>query len=89
MKYLLVYLIIINALTLLFMLVDKVKAKRNLWRIPERTLLSLCALGGSLGGLLGMKLFRHKTLHLRFSIGIPVMLAVHVVILVFLVIRFA
>lgn len=89
MKYLLVYLIIINALTLLFMLVDKVKAKRNLWRIPERTLLSLCALGGSLGGLLGMKLFRHKTLYLRFSIGIPVMLAVHVVILVFLVIRFA
>lgn len=89
MKYLLVYLIIINALTLLFMLVDKVKAKRNLWRIPERTLLSLCALGGSLGGLLGMKLFRHKTLHLRFSIGIPVMLAVHVVILIFLVIRFA
>jgi uncharacterized membrane protein YsdA (DUF1294 family) len=89
MKYLLVYLIIVNALTLLFMLVDKVKAKRNLWRIPERTLLSLCALGGSLGGLLGMKLFRHKTLHLRFSIGIPVMLAVHVVILVFLVIRFA
>ena len=89
MKYLLVYLIIVNALTLLFMLVDKVKAKRNLWRIPERTLLSLCALGGSLGGLLGMKLFRHKTLHLRFSVGIPVMLAVHVVILVFLVIRFA
>ena len=89
MKYLLVYLIIVNALTLLFMLVDKVKAKRNLWRIPERTLLSLCALGGSLGGLLGMKLFRHKTLHLPFSIGIPVMLAVHVVILVFLVIRFA
>lgn len=89
MKYLLVYLVIINALTLLFMLVDKVKAKRNLWRIPERTLLSLCALGGSLGGLLGMKLFRHKTLHLRFSIGIPVMLAVHVVILVFLVIRYA
>jgi uncharacterized membrane protein YsdA (DUF1294 family) len=89
MKYLLVYLVIINALTLLFMLADKIKAKRNLWRIPERTLLSLCALGGSLGGLLGMKLFRHKTLHLRFSIGIPVMLAVHVVILVFLVIRFA
>ena len=89
MKYLLVYLIIVNALTMLFMLVDKVKAKRNLWRIPERTLLSLCALGGTLGGLLGMKLFRHKTLHLRFSIGIPVMLAVHVVILVFLVIRFA
>ena len=89
MKALVPYLVIINAAALLFMLVDKVKAKRTLWRIPERTLLSLCALGGSLGGLLGMKLFRHKTLHLRFSIGIPVMLAVHVVILVFLVIRFA
>ena len=89
MEFVLLYLLTINAAGFLSMLVDKHKAKKNQWRIPERTLLSLCALGGSLGGLLGMKLFRHKTLHLRFSVGIPVMLAVHVVILVFLVIRFA
>ena len=75
-----IYLAIINALTLLLMLIDKIKARKKCWRIPERTLLGLCAIGGSVGGLLGMKLFRHKTLHPRFSIGIPVMLAVQIVL---------
>lgn len=87
MKYLLVYLVIINALAWLLMLVDKLKAKKNRWRIPEKVLLGTCAIGGSLGGLIGMRLFRHKTLHPRFSIGIPVMLAVHIVLLVLLMIR--
>lgn len=77
MKILYCYLLIINALTFLFMLMDKQKARKKRWRIPERTLLSLCAIGGSLGGLLGMYLFRHKTKHTRFAIGIPVMLIVH------------
>lgn len=80
MKYFFIYLAIINAVSFLSMLVDKIKAKKKLWRIPERTLLSLCAIGGSIGGLLGMKLFRHKTLHPQFSIGIPVMLAVQIVV---------
>lgn len=88
MKYLYIYLVIINALSFLFMLFDKVKAKKNLWRTPERVLLSLCAAGGSLGGYLGMQLARHKTRHLRFSIGIPVMLAVHIMLLVALHILF-
>lgn len=79
MKYLYYYLILINALSLLLMLLDKAKAKKNLWRIPERVLLGICAAGGSLGGILGMKLFRHKTKHPQFSIGIPVMLALHIV----------
>lgn len=87
MKYLLVYLIIINALSFLLMLIDKIKAKNNRWRIPERMLLAVCALGGSLGGLMGMKLFRHKTLHPRFSIGVPIMLALHTVLLVILATR--
>ena len=87
MKYLLIYLLLINAVSMLFMLTDKVKAKKNRWRIPERTLLGLCAIGGSLGGLIGMRLFRHKTLHPRFSIGIPVMLALQIVGLVFLCLR--
>lgn len=77
-----IYLVIINAASFLVMLADKRKAIKNRRRIPERTLLGLCALGGSLGGLAAMRLFRHKTLHLRFSIGIPVMLAVHTVLLV-------
>lgn len=84
MRFLYGYLLLINALSLLLMLLDKIKAKKNLWRIPERVLLLVCAAGGSLGGILGMKLFRHKTLHPQFSIGIPVMLALHVVALVML-----
>lgn len=81
MKYLLLYLCIINALSFLLMLIDKQKAKKNRWRIRERTLLGISALGGSLGGLLGMYLLRHKTLHKRFSIGIPLMLLAHLIIL--------
>ena len=87
MKYLFIYLALVNAVSFLLMLVDKVKAKKKLWRIPERVLLGVSAIGGSLGGLLGMKLFRHKTLHPQFSIGIPVMLAVHIVLLVVLYIK--
>lgn len=82
MKYLFIYLAIVNALAFLLMLIDKIKAKHKRWRIPEKTLLGVCAIGGSLGGLVSMKLFRHKTLHPQFSIGIPVMLAVHIVALV-------
>jgi uncharacterized membrane protein YsdA (DUF1294 family) len=66
------------------MLVDKHKARKNRWRIPERTLLTVAAIGGSLGSYIGMQLFRHKTKHVAFSIGIPVILAVHILILVFL-----
>lgn len=82
MKYLFIYLAIVNAAAFLLMLIDKIKAKHKRWRIPEKTLLGVCAIGGSLGGLVAMKLFRHKTLHPQFSIGIPVMLAVHIVALV-------
>lgn len=88
MKYIFSYLVIINALSLLLMLIDKCKAKKKMWRIPEKVLLGVCAIGGSVGGLLGMKLFRHKTLHPQFSIGIPVMLALHIVLAVVLAVRF-
>ena len=75
MKLLLYYLLIINAAGLLLMLVDKWKAKKNRWRVRESTLLLIAALGGSVGSLLGMYLFRHKTLHLKFTLGIPLILA--------------
>ena len=84
MKYIAIYLILINALSLLLMLIDKIKAKKKLWRIPEKVLLGICAIGGSIGGILGMKLFHHKTLHPQFSIGIPVMLALQIVLSVIL-----
>lgn len=68
------YLTIINAAGFLLMLVDKRRAQKKLWRIPERTLMTVAALGGSLGSLLGMYLFRHKTRHRKFTVGIPLIL---------------
>ena len=75
MKLLSFYLLIINALGFLLMLVDKWKAQKNRWRVRESTLLLIAALGGSVGSLAGMYLFRHKTLHLKFTLGIPLILA--------------
>ncbi len=86
MKPLLVYLILINAAAFLLMRADKQKARKKQWRIPERVLLGVCLLGGSLGGCLGMRLYRHKTKHAAFAIGIPVMLAVQIILLVLLLI---
>ena len=74
-KLLLYYLLIINALGFALMLVDKLKAKKNRWRIREATLMWVAALGGSVGSLLGMYTFRHKTQHLKFTLGIPLILA--------------
>lgn len=77
--FLLTYLFIINAAGFVLMLADKYKARKNLWRIPERTLMTAAALGGSIGCLAGMYLVRHKTQHPKFTIGIPVILALQVV----------
>ncbi len=84
MKLLFVYLIVINALSLLLMIIDKIKAIKKRWRIPEKVLLGTAALGGSLGAFLGMYLVRHKTRHSAFYIGIPLMLILHIVILFWL-----
>ena len=75
MKLLSFYLLIINALGFLLMLVDKWKSRKNRWRVRESTLLLIAALGGSVGSLAGMYLFRHKTRHLKFTLGIPLILA--------------
>ena len=76
------YLLIINAAAFLLMLLDKRKAIKSKWRIPEATLMWSAALGGSVGALAGMYLFRHKTKHLKFTIGIPVILALQIVLAV-------
>lgn len=68
------------------MLTDKFKAKKNLWRIPEATLMTVAVLGGSVGSLIGMYTVRHKTKHLKFTLGIPLILAVQVVAAVWLLI---
>ena len=75
------YLILINAAAFLLMLADKQRAKKNRWRIPERTLLTAAVLGGSFGAFCGMYLFRHKTRKPRFYITVPLCLIVHTVLL--------
>ena len=80
----LLYLIIINAAGFLLMLIDKQKARRGAWRIPEATLIWVAILGGSIGSLIGMYLFRHKTRHLKFLLGIPVILFAQLALLIWL-----
>ena len=84
MDLFLIYLLLINALGFLLMLTDKRRAKKNLWRISEVTLLGIAVIGGSLGILLGMYFARHKTRHLKFAIGVPVIFAAQVVLAVIL-----
>ena len=70
-----IYLILINLAAYAAFGWDKHKARRGGWRIPERTLLLLALAGGSVGAWIGMKVFRHKTRHPKFSVGLPVILA--------------
>ena len=76
MRYLLWYLLAVNLAALLAMGLDKSFARRHRRRIPEHRLLALAVLGGSVGALAGMLLFRHKTLHKKFSVGLPAILIV-------------
>ena len=85
-KLILLYLLIVNAVSFLLMLADKQKAKKKLWRIPESTLLLSAAIGGSIGALAGMYTFRHKTRHLKFTLGVPAILVVQI-LAVFLLAR--
>ena len=78
------HLLVVNLIGFLMFGTDKARARRGMWRIPERTLFAAAVLGGSVGCLAGMYLFRHKTRHLSFVIGLPVILAVQCVVLSFL-----
>jgi uncharacterized membrane protein YsdA (DUF1294 family) len=78
------YLIGINVLTFLLYGIDKWKAQKGKWRIPEETLIWLAIVGGSIGALLGMYLFRHKTKHRKFTLGIPAIILAQAVIVYFL-----
>ena len=88
LKYILLYLLLINAVGFLLMLIDKFKAKKNLWRIPEATLMTVAALGGSIGSLLGMYTVRHKTKHVKFTVGIPAILILQIALVLFIVFKF-
>lgn len=78
-----------NILSFLLMYSDKRRAKNGKWRIPEKTLFLFAACFGALGGVLGMRLLRHKTRHWQFRIFFPLMLVVQAVLLAFFGFRFA
>ena len=82
-----IYLLIINAIAFCLMLIDKYKARKNLWRIPEATLISTALLGGGIGALIGMYTVRHKTRHAKFSIGIPLILLAQIALAQFLLLK--
>ncbi len=74
-----VYLLIINLAAFSSMGIDKYKAAHKKWRIPEKTLFVLSAIGGSIGGICGIYVFRHKTLHKKFTLGFPAILLVQII----------
>ena len=83
MEYFVLYLCIVNAIGFVLMLADKKKAIKKQWRIPEKTLLGIAFIGGSLGSLLGMYTCRHKTRHIQFTLGIPLMLVLQISAILF------
>ena len=81
---LLYYLIVINVVTFTVYGIDKLKAKQGSWRISEATLLILAVIGGSIGALLGMKVWRHKTMHKKFKYGLPLILIIQIILIGYL-----
>lgn len=81
------YILGINVIAFLVYGIDKLKAKRGKWRIPESTLLLLAAIGGSLGAWLGMKVWHHKTMHKKFQYGVPLLLILQLALGAYLCIR--
>ena len=83
-----VYLLAINLIGLLVMYIDKKKAQYGRWRIPEKTLLIIALLGGSIGTISGMYLFRHKTQKLKFTLGFPTILISEIVIIAYFLVKY-
>ena len=82
-----VYLIIINIIGFFAMGIDKWKAKNNAWRIPENTLFAITALGGGIGTIAGMYMFRHKTKKAKFTIGLPGILILEIAFIIYELIK--
>lgn len=80
-KLILTYLLIINIVTFVIFGIDKWRAKNNAWRIPEATLFLLAIIGGSIGAEIGMHVWHHKTRHLSFVIGIPIILLLQIIVI--------
>ena len=85
-KNLLIYLLAINIIGFCAMGIDKYKAKKGYWRIPEGTLMTICLIGGGIGTIAGMYTFRHKTKKAKFTIGLPAILILEIILLVYVLI---
>ena len=84
MEEIICYLLAVNIATFLLYGIDKYKAKKSKWRISEATLLTMAAIGGSIGAWAGMRLWHHKTMHKKFRYGIPMIIIVQVALAVYL-----
>ena len=84
MNIILGYLLAVNIATFFLYGIDKYKAKKNKWRISEATLLTMAAIGGSIGAWAAMRLWHHKTMHKKFKYGIPIIIILQVTIAVYL-----
>ena len=88
MEEIICFLLAINIATFLLYGIDKYKAKKNQWRISEATLLTMAAIGGSIGAWTGMRLWHHKTMHKKFKYGIPLIIILQVALAVYLLTNF-
>ena len=79
-----VYLLVVTVATFAVYGWDKLCAKRGMWRVPEKILLLLALLGGSVGAMAAMAIFRHKTMHLKFRYGVPLILILQIAGLIYL-----
>jgi uncharacterized membrane protein YsdA (DUF1294 family) len=84
LKQIIIYLIVINVATFITYGIDKYKARRAMWRVREASLLILAVLGGSVGAWLGMKVWHHKTQHLKFKYGVPFILFVQIALALYI-----
>lgn len=80
LESILIIIVIINIVTFIIYGIDKYKAKKGKWRIPENSLIGLAIIGGSIGAYLGMRVWHHKTMHLKFKYGIPLIIVIQLVI---------
>lgn len=82
-KNIIIYFIIINLLGFFIMYIDKQKAKKGHWRIPEKTIFLITLLGGGIGAIIGMYTFRHKTQKINFVIGLPIITILEIIAIIY------
>ena len=88
LRLIIIYGIVINLVTFAAYGIDKLQARRGGRRTPERILLIMSAIGGSMGAIVAMQLLRHKTQHAWFHYGVPAMLLIHATVMIYILLRF-